>query len=394
MDVWQDLPLVIRGRIGMNTDNIVAALRGSNRICNVDLMLHGWQLENVLTATQAPFPELTALGLRTFTNGETMPVIPDSFMGRSAPHLRHIMLLGIPFPGLSNLLLSAARLADLRLQNIPHSGYISPETIVALISQLSHLETLHLLFGSPQSRPDPRVTTRPPPPSNRSIIPALHSIHFKGAIEYLEDLVTAIDTPRLDKLYIRFFNQIDFNTPRLNQFIGRTPKLGKRVATVLFFDDFAGVELSPATLQIGISCGESDWQLSSIEQVCNSSSHPLSTVEVLYIEHHYSKLVWKDDAIENTLWLELLLPYTAVKDLYLCKEFAPGIAVALKELNGGRITEVLPSLENIFVKELEPSGPFREKIGHFAAARQLSEDSDRPIAISDWDGHRKLMTWS
>jgi hypothetical protein len=71
-----------------------------------------------------------------------------------------------------------------------------------------------------------------------------------------------------------------------------------------------------------------------------------------------------------------------VKNLYLFKEFAPGIAAALLELDGGRITEVLPSLRNIFVRGLEPSGPFQEKIGQFVAARQLSSHT---ITISDWD---------
>jgi hypothetical protein len=137
----------------------------------------------------------------------------------------------------------------------------------------------------------------------------------------------------------------------------------------------------PGTLQIAISCREPDWQLSSIEQVCNSSLRPLSTVEVLYIEHEYSQLVWKNDAIENTLWLQLLLPFTTAKDLYLSKEFAPGIAAALQELVGARITEVLPSLQNIFMEGLEPSGPLQENIGRFVAARRLS---DHPIAISVW----------
>ena len=81
---------------------------------------------------------------------------------------------------------------------------------------------------------------------------------------------------------------------------------------------------------------------------------------------------------------QLLLPFTAVKNLYLCKEFAPGIAAALQDLVGGRIMEVLPSLQNIFVEKLGPSGPFQEKIGQFVAARQLS---DHPIVISDWDEH-------
>jgi len=115
--------------------------------------------------------------------------------------------------------------------------------------------------------------------------------------------------------------------------------------------------------------------------VCNSSLHPLSTVEDLYIDREDMALVTKNAAIEDTLWLELLLPFTSTKNLYLSKAFAPGIAETLQELVGDRITEVLPSLRNIFVEELEPSGPFQENLGQFVAARQLS---DLPIAISVW----------
>jgi hypothetical protein len=362
-----------------DTDDIIAALGKHNRIRQVDLWgLAGWQLEQVLAAMHVPFSELTDLQLSS--RRETVPVIPDSFLGGSAPRLRRFQTDGIPFPGLPNLLLSSTHLVSLHLSNIPHSGYISPEAIVALISVLTRLESLSLRFQSPQSRPD----RRGPPRSKRSVIPALTSLHFKGVIEYLEDLVTGIDTPQLDDTRINFFNQIDFNIPRLAQFINRSPKLEERYAIVQLYDHSARIELlpSPGNLEIAISCREPDWQLSSIEQVCNSSLHPLSTVDYLYIEHHRSGLVWKDDAIENTLWLRLLLPFTAVKNLFLSKEFAPGIAAALKELVGGRMTEVLPSLQNIFVGALEPSGPVQKDIGQFVAARQLS---DHPITISVWD---------
>jgi hypothetical protein len=138
-------------------------------------------------------------------------------------------------------------------------------------------------------------------------------------------------------------------------------------------------------LLIEILCEESDWQLSSVVQICNSSLPHPSTVEVLYIERRYAGLVWKNDAIENTLWLELLLPFTAVKNLYVSREFAPGIAAALQELVGSRITEVLPSLQNIFVEltraRSSARGPFRENIEQFAAARL---HSGHPIAVSIW----------
>jgi hypothetical protein len=346
-----------------------------------------WQLEEVLAAMQVPFPKMTDLQL--WSHDKSLPVIPvpDSFLGGSAPRLRIFHLDGIPFPGLPKLLSSANHLVQLLLTNIPHSGYISPEAIVAPLSVLPSLEVLSLEFQSPQSRPDWESRFLPLP--KRSILTALELLFFTGVTEYLEELVTRIDTPQLDTLDITFFNQIDFDCPRLARFINCTPTLrALDEAHVQFIDGTASATFRYRTsesgygdLQINVLCGEPDWQLSSMEQVCNSSLHPLSTVEDLYIEHQYSDLVWKNDAVENILWLQFLLPFTAVKNLYIAKEFAPGIAAALQELAGG-ITEALSSLQNIFVEGLEPSGPFRKNIEQFVAARQLS---DHLIAISDWD---------
>jgi hypothetical protein len=393
LDVWPALPLVVEGNMTLSgTDNIIAALELSNRVCQVSLRgLAGCQLEKVLVAMQVPFPDLTDLQL--FSDGETLPVIPvpDSFLGGSAPRLRIFTLDGIPFPGLSNLLLFADHLVDLALINIPHSGYFSPKAIAALLFALSSLGTLHLGFQSPQSRPDWISRSLPPLKRFTSFtLPALKEFHFKGVTEYLEELVTRIDTPRLNGMDITFFNQINFDFPRLAQFVHSTPTLRARNEAHVQFDDyFAGVGFRYRTstfsldnLLIKISCREPDWQLLSIEQICNCSLHPLSVVEDLYFEHQYSQLVWKNGAIEDALWLPVLLPFIAVKNLYLSKEFGPDIAAALQELVGDRITEVLPSLQNIFVEGLEPWGPFQENIGQFAAVRRRS---GHPITISVWD---------
>jgi hypothetical protein len=119
--------------------------------------------------------------------------------------------------------------------------------------------------------------------------------------------------------------------------------------------------------------------VSSTERVCNSYLHPFSIVEDLYIDYRYSQQAWRNDAVENTLWLQLLLPFTAVKNLYISGEFGPGIAAALQELVGGRIAEVLPSLQNMSVEWPRPLGPFRENIEQFVAARRLI---GKPVAIS------------
>ena len=240
--------------------------------------------------------------------------------------------------------------------------------MAAPLSVLSSLERLVLEFQSPQSRPDRESRSLPPP--KRSILPALDYFRFVGVIEYLEDFVTFIDATQLKRYYLGFSEQIEFDTPQLAQFVNRTAKPTDCDAHVEFNEGFACVGI-PSGSDIVILPRGLDRQLSSIVRVCNSSFHPLSIVEDLYIEDRYWPPVWKNDAIENTLWLQLLVPYTAVKTLYLSEEFAPGIAAALQELVGDRIIEVLPSLQNIFVKRVKPSEPFhcfQKNIGPFVAA--------------------------
>jgi len=83
-------------------------------------------------------------------------------------------------------------------------------------------------------------------------------------------------------------------------------------------------------------------------------------IEDLYIS--YGELVWLS-TIENNL-LEFLLPFSTVKNLYLSKEFVQSIMPSLQEIVR---TEVLPSLQNIFMEGLEPLEPFQESIGQFIA---------------------------
>ena len=394
LDVWPTLPLIIASSLASSalsppvTDNVIAALGQSNQVREVSLWhLAGWQLGKVLAQMQVSFPELTLLHL--LSDDETPPAIPDSFLGGSAPRLQILWLNSILFPGLPKLLLSATHLVELDLTDIPHAGYISPEAIVAVLSALSSLKSFQLQFRSPQSHPGWESQSLPPP--KRSVLPALGMFRFKGSTEYLEELVTCIDTPELCQTHITFFNQIDFDCPRLAQFINSIPALREiGEAQVQFNNSAASIMLPPTPmmfkrricdLKIEISCREPDWQVSSIEQVCNFSLHPLYTVKVLYIKRRYSRPVWRGDAIESTLWLQLLLPFTAVKNLYLSEVLAPGIAAAFQELVGSRITDVLPSLENIFVERLKPSGSFQKSIEQFVAARQLL---GRPIVISVW----------
>ena len=389
LDVWPALPLLISANVH-DADNIVAALEHSDRVAEIILdSFDGLALEKVFAAMHVPFPELTSLGIRClYCKMGTVP--PDSFLGGSAPLLQSLGLHRIPLPVFPKPLLSATHLINLRLTDIPHSAYISPEAMVIVLSTLTRLECLHLGFQSPQSRPD-QESRRPPPPT-RFVVPVLTSLNFKGDNGYIDDLVACIDAPRLNDLDITFFNQIIFNTPQFMQFISRTPRLKTfQKAHISFCSDrwvdLACVQLSSQTsgngrLVVNVRCKELDWKVSSMEQVCTLSLPPLSTLEDLYIvgyivrRHQQSD---RQDNIEDALWLELLHPFTTVKNLYISEVFAPHIVHALQELVGGRATEVLPTLQNIFLEYLRPWGPVWEGIEKFVAARQ------EPIAVSKWE---------
>jgi hypothetical protein len=389
--IWPVLPIVIsvrgHGYRMWDMDHIIAALEHNNRICHLDLFgFSSSQFEKVLAATQQPFPALTHLQLRP--GDETAPVVPESFLGGSTPQLQTLTLHRVPFPGLPKLLSSATHLVNLDLQDIPYSGYISPETMVTCLSVLTNLKHLLIGFESPRSWPD-RKSRRPPPPT-RALLPALTELHFIGVSEYLDDLVARIDAPLLDKSDIIFFHQLIFDTPQLAQFISRTPKFKAYDEAHLIFHDWSVWVTLPQTfdgaLQLGMSCRKSDWQLSSLAQVC-SSSFPQALIPM--VEHLYIQCgdwdVFCNDDIENSQWLELLHPFTAVRHLYISWKFTPSIVPALQELSGERVTEVLPALQSLFL-ESDPSEDWRlveESFGQFVSARQLA---GHPIAVSHWEG--------
>ena len=170
LDIWPPFPLVVDDIVGPteDMDNVIAALERRDRVDTIQLTgVNGSSLEKVLAAMQEPFPELMFLWL--LSSGESVPIVPDSFLGGSAPRLLILLLSGIPFPGLRKLLLSATNLVNLQLTNIPHSGYISPDAMVTALTALTRLQNLDLGFRSPRSHPD--QASRLPPHLTRTVFP-------------------------------------------------------------------------------------------------------------------------------------------------------------------------------------------------------------------------------
>ena len=194
MSYWPPFPLIIayssywradysNSLTPIDEDNVLAALEDSARVHYIGISVTGLFIGKMATAMRKPFPALTYL--RLSLNDGNMTSLPDDFSGASAPALRVFHLTRIGFPGLPTLLPSALRLLELRLLNIPHDGYISPEVMVTSLAALTELRILFIGFKSPtrtsRTNHQDHVT--------RTVIPSLTTFDFHGVKGYLEDLI-------------------------------------------------------------------------------------------------------------------------------------------------------------------------------------------------------------
>jgi hypothetical protein len=367
-------------------NDVFAALQHPDRVHGIRLAVTGSLLAMVASAMQKPFLALTTLWLSS--KDLNVPVLPDVFLSSSAPQLQQIYLAGISFPALPTLLLSASHLVDLQLKDIPRSGYISPEAMVASLATLTRLESLCLWFKSPTSHLQPRYSTL----SSRDVLPSLVTFNFCGCSEYLEHFLARIDTPRLDSFTTTYFNQLDFRVPQLSQFIRRTENLElaqswhkqvrSRVSNAyikLYFEEKG----HRGSFTLCISCKLLDWQISHLAQILSQSPIIVSNVDKISIEEVDTQLdPGSKDAMDDADWLELLRPFTAVKMLRGSKQLAGPIAHALDGVSGQMVTEVLPALNSLFLEDQS-----MRSIERFIAARRLS---GHPVTVSQ----NYVLSWT
>ncbi len=248
---------------------------------------------------------------------------------------------------------------------------------------LARLKSLTLRFEHPRSQA--QRENRRPPPLTRVVFPNLTSLDFHGDIEYLEDILSQIETPVLNDGEFWLLNQLVFDTPLLGCFIYRMEAfMTFHRARVDCFSSAVVVKLSgrgetmanSGTVTLRFSCKPLDWQLSAVAQVLNSFSSSLQALERLDIAVAPSPKDWKDE-IEVIQWREVLHPFTSVKTMTLRLEDSVRlVSSALQELArelGERVTEVLPTLQNLFLRTYGPqlSEPVKKDIEQFIATRQL-----------------------
>jgi hypothetical protein len=380
LDIWPALPIIVDycdsyptgGISPYDEDNIIAAFHSAHldRVRSVKLDVTGLQLGRIATAMQEPFPVLIHLDIGS--DHGTAPVLPPKFLGRSAPCLQEVSLSGVPYPSLPTLLLSASDLVTLNLRNIPSTGYLSPEAMVVGLAAIPRLKSFIIEYQSATHRPD-RIHL---PSVTRTVLPALTSFQFQGASEYLEDLLARIDAPQLNQVLIFYLNQlVDFQAAQLSRFIDRSlrPELTLfRHAHVTFFANKVCFVMSQdpswdwCSATAVVPCAGIDWQVSHITQVLSEISATLSNVVHLKLDvqlNNYRPLEGTDD-VE---WLHLLRQFPTVRTLYVSWDLARHVARALEDIMADTATEILPSLELIYI-----GGQLASSIRKFIAVRRRS----------------------
>ena len=404
LDVWPALPIIIDASFNddVDEDDIVGALEDPDRIVGISLWgLTQSKVKKCLRVVQQPFPVLTSLHL-SIAYGKGARVNTDVFLGGSVPRLKRVSLSGIRFSALSTFISSACGLVDLHLGHFPVTGigHISPEAMTTCLSSLTRLQSLSIHFRWRTEFTYP--TSQRPPPSTLAptVLPALTNLSLEGPHQYLEDLLTRINTPLLEHGNLQFYDVPNFDNPQISQFIHRTGMFNFPSGVSVYIREAVSFQLLSSIdpkKKFYMSFSGSDPQtdlytkVELMGQLCTRCPPLLSHIERL-------RLVGGDDDFGYTEpptapWLKFLQPFTAVQTLHLSGSvIMPDVSRTLGELAEERATEVLPVLHTLVL-----SSP-REEVSEavrlvepFIVARKHSED---PVALrrcpregdwSDWD---------
>ena len=396
LSFWPQLPIVMRygGFLGSKPtsseeeENLLTILRQPDRISEIWLTITGLLSDRLGAEMQTEMPSLETLRLMVQDKAELL--LPDDFLGGSAPRLSVISLYGIAFPALPKLLLSTLNLLSLELWNIPSSGYFSPEALVLGLSGIAQLKSLTFHFTSPMRH----LHASNSPPSGQTVLPKLTNFKFCGDSEYLEAIVARIDTPFLELIDLSFFNRLVFEIPHLSFFARRTSQLasptqakiyasGSSISIILIHQPPAGTPPTTISrqLRLQVSCKQFDWQLSAISQISSQLSPLFSGVEQLDIRAFPPPASGRDD-LDLAQWIELLWLFHGVERLRVVDEPVLDVARALQQVTSEPELELFPVLRELSLSNSLDIITALEAIAPFLSIRELS---GYPIIVYNWD---------
>jgi hypothetical protein len=192
-------------------EGLFLALKQPNLIRCICVALSLQDLQKLVMAIGHELPILEYLVMATRDlEGDATLIFPETIQ---APHLRHLVVLGIVPPIGSRLLTTAAvGLVTLCLLLHDLSTYLNPNTLLQWISPLRQLETL--MIATLRDR-DVETQLSHTPIITHATLPKLRVLSLQGLGAYIDVFICQIATPRLETLHIAFFDQLSFSIPCL-----------------------------------------------------------------------------------------------------------------------------------------------------------------------------------
>ena len=317
LDCWPALPIVVEygGSPALypptlvDEDNILAALRQSDRVSSLHLTVTASLLEK-LSPIEEPFSKIEDLVL---LYQDPMKLRPSRPFGWD-PGLRSLHSTKVGFPGPLQQL-SSMDLVDIQFHNMVKAAYLLPETLVITLSQMSRLRSLSLHFLPTATL----IGISSPASEEPVILPSLTRLNFRGMAEFLEGLVVSIYAPCLSDIEITLFDEVIFDVPQLGKFIDQIEMQNShRQADILFSEDSASISLTQPTLtyfKLQLLCESLSRQLFSVAQICNRLSTFMCFVEDLRIKG--TRLLSRQDSVVREKWAKLTRSFRGAKSLHI-----------------------------------------------------------------------------
>ena len=399
LDYWPaSLPIVLEygGSPGLDSlapedeDNIIAALKQSDRICSISLAVTSSLLEK-LSAIERPFPKLEHLIV--LTRDSPRLTLPSAFGWGT--RLRSLHLTGITFFALPQLLYSSRNLVKLQLHEVLNPWLIAPEALTDALSGMAQLRSLSLRFLPTKDHIGITQASK-----KRAVLPALTRLDFLGITKYLEDFVARIDTPRLGYIGVTLFNESISDVSQLGKFIDRIGNhRSHRHAHILSSDRAISISfIQPVRvatcIKLQIFCARLSEQLSFMAQVFIHFPAFFHDVEDLRISARRQPRL--KDIFYDVQWLNSINSFTGVKWFHLDGDSSVNIIRALKKANM-RGETLLPGIHKFCIRQPGPHyEPVRKAVMSLMASRRLSGppiavEYERQCGISELDGPGTLL---
>ena len=219
------------------------------------------------------------------------------------------------------------------------------------------------------------------PPLERSTFPSLRRLVFYGASEYVEAFVARTHMPALATLSIKFFNQLIFEIPQLNEFISHerfkpfnevSITLAEKLLDIVFYQkEKRGYD--PRRFYLSVPCRQLDWQLSFTSftiQIFNQLPTRLFSAKLLTICYIYSMRTGRED-VDPAQWLELFQSLQSLSKLRVkIEELVPDVVYAIA--NEDMAAGISPGLTLRHLKGYQKSPSAIDAAKRFVASCKLA----------------------